>query len=377
MIGSTQPKISVVIITYEFEKFIAECIESVLAQTLRPFEIIITDDNSTDNSWEIISEYARKHPEIRAYRHERNIGVPRNMNYAKSKVRGDLISWIDGDDGWLSRKLDLEWKALQENPEAKIAYSNVNSIDESGNFIMTWYDGKGSPLPSGDVFIEVFSKRFFPNLNSVFRNFLMYNSLLDESHFDLNIESYWDWDEKIRLTANNAVVYTGEILVEHRAHEGGISRDRNINYPKVLRQVYEKNLPLLEGRTEAEKAQVKCRIESLIAIRQISYPQPDRNANYSAENVFIRNISLLRKLPKRERASLLKKISPLMAELAELMTKDALERGDKKSALKLWLQSLRYDLKRFDPYLAAQVLLPRSVYSALRMVKNIIRRPVQ
>ena len=124
------PKISVFIITYNFAKYLRECIESVLAQTLRPFEIIICDDHSTDDSWAIISEYARRHTElIKAYRQKKNIGPARNGNFGRKIAKGDLFAGIDGDDRWLPRKLEMEWKALQRHPDARIAYSNVYNIE--------------------------------------------------------------------------------------------------------------------------------------------------------------------------------------------------------------------------------------------------------
>ena len=96
-----RPRISVLIFSYNFRKYIAECIESVLAQTLKPFEIIICDDHSTDTSWEIIQRYNRSYPGlIRAFRHVKNLGHTKNGLFGRSKVLGELQSEIDGDDKW-------------------------------------------------------------------------------------------------------------------------------------------------------------------------------------------------------------------------------------------------------------------------------------
>jgi glycosyltransferase involved in cell wall biosynthesis len=174
------PRISVVIVTYNFAKYLRECIDSILAQTLRPCEIVIYDDCSTDESWSIITEYSRKHPGLFVvHRQPRNVGMHVNANTALQRATGDLVSCLDGDDRWLPRKLELEWAAMCRNPEAKIAYSNVYTINAAGQRTAVWHDGKSPQPPSGDVFVQVFSKRFFPGIRSIFRNPLLYRFVLE------------------------------------------------------------------------------------------------------------------------------------------------------------------------------------------------------
>ena len=76
-----------------------ECIESILAQRLKPLEIIICDDHSLDGTWEIIMRYWRRYPAlIRPFRHRKNVGPARNGIFGQKKIKGDLYAWIDGDD---------------------------------------------------------------------------------------------------------------------------------------------------------------------------------------------------------------------------------------------------------------------------------------
>jgi hypothetical protein len=376
MTDNALPKISVFIFSYNGEKYIGECVESVLDQTLRPFEIIICDDHSLDGSWEIIKEYAGRHPMmIKAYRHESNLGIPKNGNFGMKKVTGDMVSWMDGDDRWLPRKLELEWKALKEHPEAKIAYSNVYLIDAEGNRTEAWDFPNGHTPPAGDVFIRIYSRCFFSK-KRLFRNHLIYSSLLSEDHFDLDLESFWDYDEKIRLTAHYPVAYSGAALVERRLHEGCVTKDISVNYRKAHIQVYEKNLPLLAARTQAETVQVRCRVESFFALDQINLPVSEQNPAYSLRGVYGRNLTLLGALPKRERASIQAKTWPLMAKLARLMAEEALDRGDRKNAIMYWLQSVWHDPRSFDTYLTARVLLPRWIISFFSTIKQKVYRSI-
>ena len=89
------PRISVVIVTYNFAKYLRECIDSILAQTLRPCEILIYDDCSTDESWSIITEYSRKHPGLFVvHRQPHNVGMHVNANTALQRATGDLSAWL-------------------------------------------------------------------------------------------------------------------------------------------------------------------------------------------------------------------------------------------------------------------------------------------
>lgn len=92
-------KHSVIIITYNQEIYISECIESVLRQSILPYELIISDDCSTDNTWNIVREYQKKFPQIiKIYRNEKNIGINPHLNKIKQYPTGDLVNIVAGDD---------------------------------------------------------------------------------------------------------------------------------------------------------------------------------------------------------------------------------------------------------------------------------------
>ncbi|HGY54755.1 MAG TPA: glycosyltransferase [Caldithrix abyssi] len=259
-----EPKISVIIYSYNFEDYLEECIESIISQTLKPYEIIIADDHSTDSSWDIIQRYAKKYPGwIRAFRHESNLGNVNNGLFARSKVSGNMQSEIDGDDKWLPEKLEWEWRTLQKNPEARAAYSNVFVVDQSGNTIRKYVE-EGDEAPEGDVFIYAFAKRFFKNTRSLFRNELIYRDTYLESPRDLQMGIHSDWDMKIRLTARYPVAYSGKALVVYRDHPGGIHHQQRKALYDSAKRVVHKNLFLLQKRTAAEKQFVLQNVRQLL-----------------------------------------------------------------------------------------------------------------
>ena len=108
------PTISVYITSYNQREFLAEAIDSVLAQTLPPHQIIVVDDCSTDGSQDIIADYARAHRGLFSpIYHRDNTGVAQVRADALAAVTGDLVTYVDGDDRYLPTKLEQEAAALK------------------------------------------------------------------------------------------------------------------------------------------------------------------------------------------------------------------------------------------------------------------------
>jgi len=341
--SNDDPKISVVIISYNFEKYLKECIDSILAQTLQPYELIICDDHSSDGSWAIIESYASRYPHlIKAYRHEKNMGVFYNGTFGGKVWTGEWVCLMDGDDRWLPQKLELEWKSLQQYPEARVAYSNVYKIDEQGRRIEIWYDGKGIKPPSGDVLIEVYSFLMFKGRN-VYRNQLIHRDAFEkEGHCDEKLKSYWDWDRDIRLAARYKSAYSGMPLVEYRIHGGGTSAGGSSTHLTGLIQVYEKNLSLLNGRTAVEKAIVAISNEFHIGTMLLINNMIDRFNYYSIENVYRRCRPLIHRLHRDGPIKIFAQLTLLIARHFRQASRHEYAKGNLKLFLKYLMQSIRF-----------------------------------
>ena len=360
------PSISVIVFSYNFEEYLEECIESILSQTLMPFEIIICDDCSQDQSPSIIQKYTSRYPSlIKSYIHSKNIGPAKNGNFAKQAAAGDLVSWMDGDDRWLPEKLEFEWRALRDNPEAKIAYSNVYRIDHDGNRIQKWYNGLGAAPPVDDVFIETYSKNFFPNKTSLFRNFLFYRSCYEKIDYnDISLGSFWDWDEKIRLTSEYLVVYSGKALVEYRDNPKSIGKNNSQILFRAFKDVYEKHLKLLAKRDLEDKARVQVRLESIIALRQYNLLGQNINNEYSLNKVFQRNIKLLKKLKKNIRHSILENNRDILKVFMKHLIEDNISTNH-------IYRAYRYQVE----FSNCKFNLPKSISIALiKMAKSFIKK---
>jgi len=114
---SSKPVVSIITPTYNHERFIGECIESVLGQTYADWEQIIIDDGSTDHTWEIIQEYASKDLRIRGFRQEHKgpTHLDETYNFALMSAKGDYVAILEGDDLWFCDKLATQLQVHTES----------------------------------------------------------------------------------------------------------------------------------------------------------------------------------------------------------------------------------------------------------------------
>lgn len=128
--------LSVIMTTYNHERYIAEAIESVLRQqTSFRVEIVIGEDCSTDRTLNIARDYQRMYPEaIRIVTSEENVGWRKNYRRTIAAARGKYIAMLDGDDYFTHRKkLQMQVDMLEADPEAGMCYTRSERVDEEGS----------------------------------------------------------------------------------------------------------------------------------------------------------------------------------------------------------------------------------------------------
>ena len=130
-------RISVYITSYNQKAFLKEAIDSVLNQTLQPYEIIIVDDCSTDGSQELILSYADKYVYVKPIFHKKNLGVAKVRITALSNIKGDYVTYVDGDDVFLPNKLEIEANLIKSG-EFNVAFSNNMYVDSNDLNDVKW-----------------------------------------------------------------------------------------------------------------------------------------------------------------------------------------------------------------------------------------------
>jgi glycosyltransferase involved in cell wall biosynthesis len=132
------PEVSIGMPVYNDVSFIEKSINSILNQSFEDFQLILSDDNSTDGSYEICKKIAQKDKRIKLIRHEKNIGISRNMKYLLGISEGKYFMWAGNDDLWHKDFIKILRDSLEESNENYIcAFGGVLFIDESDKEIRT------------------------------------------------------------------------------------------------------------------------------------------------------------------------------------------------------------------------------------------------
>lgn len=128
------PRVSVCVMTYNQEKYIAECLQSIVEQDVDfAFEVIVADDCSSDETINIILGFAARYPDIvKPVLHEKNVGVGANYRAAHDRAIGEFVAHCDGDDMWLPGKLKYQVELLDRNPDASQCWGCAHLIDDDG-----------------------------------------------------------------------------------------------------------------------------------------------------------------------------------------------------------------------------------------------------
>ncbi|MBE9214268.1 glycosyltransferase [Plectonema cf. radiosum LEGE 06105] len=228
--------ISVIVPVFNGEKTVEETIKSILNQTFSNIEIIVINDGSTDRTLEIVEKILDSRIKIFSYP---NGGLSVSRNRGISQAKGEYISFIDADDLWTADKLELQWQALQSNPQAAVAYSWTDYIDESSKFIKS---GRRIKV-NGDAFSKLLVTNFLENgSNPLIRQ----QALEKVGGFDESLAAAEDKDMWLRLAVNYDFVCVEKPQILYRTSNNSMSTnlkrqesaslkviERAFSYPKA------------------------------------------------------------------------------------------------------------------------------------------------
>lgn len=230
------PQISVIIPVYNGEKTIKTTLESVISQTFTDIEVLLINDGSTDKTVEIASQIPDER--IKIFNYE-NAGLSASRNRGITQAKSDLVAFIDADDLWTADKLTSQFKALTNRPNADIAYSWTDYIDNNGNF----HKSGRRIIAEGDIFPQLLVN----NILESGSNPLIRKRLFAEvGDFDESLPAAEDWDMWLRLAAKYQFVCTKKVGIFYRITSNSMSTNlirqeqsclivinRTFNYPQT------------------------------------------------------------------------------------------------------------------------------------------------
>ncbi len=212
------PKVSVGIPVYNAECYIELAIESVLSQTFADFELIISDDRSTDGTEKIIRSF--QDPRIRYIKNEDNkFKAPGNFNNCIDHSRGEYVYIFHADDLMFPNNIEKKVKVLDDYPNVGMVHSNIFQIDKSGNVLDTHWAKKYADdyvIPGREYFGQLFREGNLVCAPSVLMRKKCYETF---GGFDLELPHACDWEMWLRTSLFYDVAYLTEPLVGYRFHE--------------------------------------------------------------------------------------------------------------------------------------------------------------
>lgn len=223
-----EEKVSIIMPNYNCEKFVAETLDSVLAQTYNNWELLIVDDCSTDNSVKIIRDYCEKDERIKLFINDKNSGAAASRNRALREASGKWIAFLDSDDLWLPQKLEKQISFMNENGY-KFSFTKYKQINEQSEPL-----GKSVVGPNKISRKEMEFKCCYLGCLTV-----MYDAetvgliQIDERIYKRNDDAMWI---KVRKFAD--AYYLDESLAEYRVRSGSISHKKRSDLIKYHYRLY-------------------------------------------------------------------------------------------------------------------------------------------
>jgi glycosyltransferase involved in cell wall biosynthesis len=247
------PQISIVLPIYNGERYLAQSIESVLAQNYSDWELIIVDDCSTDNSPAIIQQYAAQYERIRAIRHQENKKLPAALNTGFYAARGTYFTWTSDDNRYRPEALETLLDALEENDDIDLVYSNYTLIDEHDSAL------RRVRVPAPEMLVRK---------STVGASFLFHRQVFEALNgYDETLFLIEDYDFWIRASKQFKLMPLHQDLYEYRDHTETLTTQRRIQVMQAREEMLIHHLPDLEWARRIDLARGYLHISELAAER--------------------------------------------------------------------------------------------------------------
>jgi glycosyltransferase involved in cell wall biosynthesis len=213
-------KVTVIVITYNHEHFIAQALDSVLTQETKfPFEVIVSEDCSTDATRDIIIDFKERYPSrIRLLLSERNLNTNHVLTRGIDAAQGDYIALLDGDDYWTSpHKLQKQVDFLDEHNECAICFHQAYNLYSDGRTVLYSEDVNYRFDKDRFTLEDILCQNFLPTCSVVFRK-----GLFEEFPGSFYDTLAADWFLHVLNARYGNIGYINENWGVRRVHEGGV-----------------------------------------------------------------------------------------------------------------------------------------------------------
>jgi glycosyltransferase involved in cell wall biosynthesis/ubiquinone/menaquinone biosynthesis C-methylase UbiE len=235
---SSNPRVSVVLPTYNQASMLSKAVRSVVQQTYRNFELIVVNDGSTDGTQSFLESL--HHPQVRVI-HQENRRLPGALNTGFCAAQGDLLTWVSSDNYCAPYFLEALVGALDAYPEAGLAYADFFFIDEQDRIL-------------GRVSVPHFGHRSLFIRNDGNAAFLYRRVCMETvGPYDTELEGAEDWDYWLRIAEHFSFVYVPEALYYYRLHPDSMQNTKREKVNQSVIKMMQKTLARRGGKIDLSK----------------------------------------------------------------------------------------------------------------------------
>lgn len=226
--------ISIALATYNGERFIRQQLDSISNQTLSDFEVVVCDDCSTDNTLEMLQEYASKDFRFKIHSNQSNLGFKKNFEHILSLCKGEFIAFCDQDDIWEPNHLEVLYKNIGDND---CIGANSLIIDENGvsqnKTLLEYWPIHVMPQNEKELFQHELYSNVIQGTASLIRTSLVKQALPIPD--EIKYHDYW-----FALIAglNEKCKYTSQVVLKYRRHSNNASAYQKFSIWNAIKDLY-------------------------------------------------------------------------------------------------------------------------------------------
>lgn len=234
---TTDPVLSIAVLTYNHEKYIGQALDSILMQEVNfSYEIVIADDVSKDGTRDVINKYIAENPDrnIRTLFQEKNVGMYQNGMDLFNALKGTYAAFLEGDDYWLDKhKLQKQVDWLEQHPGDVMCFHKAQMVDDSGSNNKRFSEYyPASQKSHTNIYTLLEEGNYIPSASRVHRNVFKgaYPSIMMEP------KTIPDYTLNLSLATHGDIAFMDEAMSAYRLHGGGVTADfaYNAEYQKYV-----------------------------------------------------------------------------------------------------------------------------------------------
>lgn len=266
-------RLSVIVASYNYERFIGKVLDCLIGQTRKDFEVIIVDDGSKDSSVKIIKEYVLNYRNLKLLQHQDGVnkGLSSTVQLGIKHSRGEYIAFCESDDFWEKDHVEHLYKFIDENPDAGMIYNRIKCINNSSYSNYDSYVEQCNNLLLEHSGTNFFEKNFLENWMPTFSAACVKKELLSSCDFNSPIRPYLDFWLWRQICLKSKVYFVNNSITLWNKHDA--SYDMTHNVSDISQFIYNSN-NLIIGRllSHNEKLKYFDKIDSIETVQnQIAY----------------------------------------------------------------------------------------------------------